>query len=529
MKNMSKKVGKAIYLAIMTLVGFGLRVLECLWGYPYLLHPDEEYIVERTADMVNRSSWEANVFEWPGHLLIKLNSIVFNRICWWRYNDIVADTYEDHRIFYYMAARLMTCLFGAAMIVLAYFIAEKIKEGMGKWAALIFTFYPVFIKHSGYATTDIPLSALFMLTMLISMLYIEKPDDRKFYFICFLVGASMCTKYPGTVFVAFPIYIAFREGILKKDAMFILKKAVQAAITIFLSIMLLAPNLVTNFDQVLIHVAGEADYEIIGAVNYGFAGNILFYLDNMAARAGVVVLFFAAIGIIWCIVNKKPVTKLLVVAFLYMIFISALNLQLERWGMPAFSALLMLAVAGIAAVYEFIRKNESVYKYAKWVLNVVVLLVLVNVITGGARQTLSAVVKENRVRALAYCEENGITDENAYSDGYSPFNMDVFNKIKVPLDDEGHLVIKEGQKKQYYILSAQNFERFFKEPVSEESKQVQVRYNAIWEKCKLVTKWEEFDRNSYLASLNTYYNIDEIIRFIKGGPSGTSIYIYEKP
>ena len=525
---MIKEVKNRMWLAIMVVTGFIMRILSCFWGFPYLLHPDEEYIVERTVEMLGRKSWEADVYEWPGHFLIKIDAVLFWIISKLRYHEMVVDAFENHRILFYYAARSVTCIFGAAMIVLAYLIAERIKEGMGKWASIIFAFYPVFIKHSAYATTDIPLSALFLLMMYLSMRYIEKPSDGLFITICGLVGASMSTKYPGTVFVAFPVYLAFREGILKKDALFIVKKAFQAAVSILLALILLAPNLVTNLNQVVAHVLGEADYEIAGSINYGFWGNVLFYLTNMAQRGGIVLIALAAAGIVWCFIKKSPQIKILIVGFCYMLFICSLNLQLERWGMPVYSIFLMLAMAGVSGITELLKDKAAIWKYGKPVLNILLVLFCVNCVTGGIRQTVANVVKENRVRAMDYCQANGISEENAYFDGYTPFAMDAFFRIKYPVDDDRGIVFTE-KSRRYYIISDQTYARFFVEPVSEESKQNQKRYLEIWDKCKLVKEWREYDKNSSISAVNAFYNVVETGKFITGGASGATISIYEKP
>ena len=102
-------------------------------------------------------------------------------------------------------------------------------------------------------------------------------------------------------------------------------------------------------------------------------------------------------------------------------------------------------------------------------------------------------------------------------------------RIKVPLDDEGNLAIKKGSKKRYCILSSETYARYYREPVSDESKKVQVRYEAVKNACNLVAEWKEYNRNSYSSVLNTYYNVDETIRFLQGGPAGTTISIYEVP
>lgn len=526
---MLKKHVKGIWLFIISVIGLGIRLLSCLWGFPYLLHPDEGTIVDTTVEMVNRSSWEADNFAWPAQLLMKLNSIVFNRACFIRYNDIVADTFEDHRIFYYMLARILTCLFGVLMIILAYFIVEKLRNNMGLLAALVVAIYPVFVKHSAYSTPDIPLCTLMLFIILMSMQYLEKPSEYVFYGICVLVGCSFCTKYPGIFFVVFPAFIAIQKGISDKKVSFILLKALQAFLTIFLTTFLIMPNFFTNFNGMLNAVAFEADHDVPGAMDYGFFGNLFYYFRNMFQYGGVILVILALFGIIWCIRNNDLKAKIPLLSFVYVFFICTLKLQWERWGMPFYTVFAIFAVLGIVQILDLIREKAEDKKSLKFVLYFVVLIFLANIATGAARSVTSCVVKENRVRALDYCQENGITAENTLFDGYTPFLMDHSTKIKVPLDDAGNLAFKKDTKIKYCIVSSANYERYYIEPVSEQSMKDRVRYDAIFNSLKLVAKWEEYDRNSFLSVVNTFYSVDETIKMLNGAPSGVTISIYEVP
>lgn len=520
-----KKLKIDFRLIILFLVGGVMRALTCLWGWPYRLHPDEKYIVDKTIDMVNRSSWEADVYEWPGHLPIKIDSFLFNRLSWIMYHDIPADTFEDHKIFYYIVARLVTVCFGALMIILAYLVAERLRKGTGIFAGLLVCFYSSFIRNSALATTDIPLATLFLLIIYLAILYSEKSNDNIFKAMCVVVGAAMTTKYPGTLFAMFPAFVIIREGIVKKDYLFILKKAVHAVIIVFLTVMLLAPNLIINFYAVKQHVIGEATYDIEGSVGYGILGNIFYYTENMMSYAGGLFLIFIIAGILYCVRSKNPATKVLLVAILYYVIICNLNLQLERWGTPSYALFLVFASLGVGYLFDIIKEKAADKKYLKYALSFAAFLFAINVVTGGIQRMTGSVVKDNRVRALYYCEENGITEENTRFDGYSPFNLSNPMKIKVALDDNGHLKASKGIK--YILTSSGVYDRYYKD--EEKYKDTLVRYKAIENEAPLIMEWKEIDNDSYSCILNTYYNITETIRFINGGGSGDTIRIYEAP
>ena len=167
-------------------------------------------------------------------------------------------------------------------------------------------------------------------------------------------------------------------------------------------------------------------------------------------------------------------------------------------------------------------QDKKILRYA---LSVVVCLFVLNIITGGIQRMTGSVVQDNRVRALYYCMENGITEENTKYDGYSPFNLSNPMKIKVALDDNGHLKASKGIK--YILTSIGVYYRFYKD--DEKYKDTLVRYKAIENEAELIKEWKETDNDSYSCILNTYYNISETIRFINGGGSGDTIRIYAAP
>ena len=60
------------------LLGMILRLACCFWAYPAQFHPDEDAIVANTIDMLQRHSWQAYLYSWPGQLPIKLNALLFS-------------------------------------------------------------------------------------------------------------------------------------------------------------------------------------------------------------------------------------------------------------------------------------------------------------------------------------------------------------------------------------------------------------------------------------------------------------------
>ncbi len=518
MKNTTKE---KIYLCIVCLFGGIVRFLSCFFGWPYNLHPDEHVIVEKVVDMLSRHSWEADNYTWPGHFLDKINWFLFQIFSELRYHDTVVNVFEDHYIFFYVSARLVTCIFGVSMIVFAYLIMEKLCRGKGIIAAIVFAVFPLFVKHSAYVTTDIPITAMMMIIIYLSMLYMDKPDNKYFVWMCILIGCSMTSKYPGILFVIFPAYIVTRKAILDKKYLEIIEKLFLGFIIVFITVLLIAPNLITNFDSVYETVIVEAENDNASAIGDGLIGNMIYYLKNVFLNSGIISLPFFIIGILYCLKRKIKESQVLFIECIYFVFISSLGLQWERWGMPSYAVIMMFIVMGFVYVQELI-KNKN--KFVRCIYSFTIILIGINLITGCIRHVASCVVKENRVAALQYCNENGITTENSKYDGYTPFMLSQNNKIKVSVNEDG--TINTGSEDiEYLILSSGAYQRYYDNP--ELYADILKRYIAINDQCELIKSWEEIDDSSYSCILNVYYNIVETMNVIEGKGSGMTIKIYK--
>ena len=121
MKTLDKKFWMTI--AILTVIGAGLRVLCCFWGFPYQLHPDENVIIENAMDMLSRHSWEAYIYNRPDQLEIKGNALLFSLFSWVKYHEPAYVAFEQHDTAFYMLARFFTVVFGTAMIPMTALLA----------------------------------------------------------------------------------------------------------------------------------------------------------------------------------------------------------------------------------------------------------------------------------------------------------------------------------------------------------------------------------------------------------------------
>ena len=529
-KNKHSKMFPILFLIFISFLGFILRVAACFLGYPYVIHPDEKYIVERTKDMIMRNSWEADVYNWPGHFSIKFDAILFTIGSYIKYGTGVVAAWEDeHEIFFYFIARIFSSVCGTIMIPLAYMICEKIKKKSGYIAAILIACFPVLIVHSGYATCDIPIAMLEMLGIYLAMQYLEKGNSKWRYALCVVVGAAVTCKYPGAFLSILVIYVVIADALKNKSIKTFFIEGIQGIAIAFATLFVIAPNLVTNF-QKLIEIFSEESNDVHRGQNgLGYFGNLKYYLSVIADNSGYIAILFAVVGFVWVFYKKKRNIYPIFVGIIYILILSVLDLHWERWGTPFYASIIMLMAVGILWLLEYdrIKKNEGKkhYKYIEIVVCILVVLIFANTITAGIRNSLEELAQENRVKALAYCKDNDITTDNTAYDGYSPLLMQSPNKIKVSVDEEGKIVVKDNIK--YMITSSYMYDGYYAE--AEKYADILQRYIAIEKYGILLKEWKEYDKNSKFACVNTLYNAKEIFEIINGGDVGTTIRIYKVP
>ena len=132
------------------------------------------------------------------------------------------------------------------MIPLAWKITEKIKKGAGLIAAFLVAFYPIFVRHSAYATPDIVLTFWVMLVAYLSILYLENPSVKTLVFICVSVGVGITIKYTAAISCLWIAVIATMDCLKRKRYLDILKLACLCIFMILATSFLIAPNLYTK-------------------------------------------------------------------------------------------------------------------------------------------------------------------------------------------------------------------------------------------------------------------------------------------
>lgn len=522
---------KSVLLLVIILVGATLRIAGCAWGKPEPLHPDEGTIVFNAVDLVSRRSFEPNVFHRPDHFEIQCNSILFNLYSYLVYQAPVSETFGEHSFAFFFIARCFTAFWGILMIWVGYLVLEKVWKGTGLIGAFLIAFFPAFITHSHYATPDIPLSAIFLICIYFALAYLEKADNKSLAFMC-LFSAIACTiKYTGAVICLFIAGLILFKSIEKKDARFFFRQGFFALGLILLSIFLISPVIFTNLEAVIEAIQKEARTEHLGADGLGYFGNLLFYAKEYLKNVGIFFIPLTCIGI-WRQVRCREKSGIaLSLGVIYWIFLSALALHWERWGLPMYLSAILFGAIGIRVLYEWMRAVKGDWQvWAKRATAAIMGCIALAMLSGSITNAIVHMMPDSRVLAKKYCEQNRIVPENSVFDGYIPFAMTWDTNLEKKLKLEGDTLIlteeREKSEVQYILLGGSIFDRIYAQPERYHSKYElyqHIRENLEPEKIYATPKLE----HGYSSVGNIVQDIRYLVRTFQLGYAGYDVEIYK--
>ena len=523
-------------LAIITLVGMGLRLASCFWGYPMALHPDEFTIVDNAIDMLRRHSWLAFVYNRPDQFEIKCNAALFAVASRILFGVPAYEAFENHYMAFYVIARGFTALFGTAMIPLATILAGRMVKDEKRWGtqlitAFVFAFSPVLVEHSAYATPDIVLTFFVLLFALLAQMYLESGKTRWLWLSVVVTGIGISIKYPAgilcLVIAAMVIYRCIREKTYGK----IVRYGILSICLLLATIFVIAPNLFTDFHSVYDTLVFEARPNHLGADGLGWFGNLRFYLNAMIRDLEPFSLVGAAAGFIWVLRNRSARTAVLLIAPVYLICISVLSLHWIQWGIPIYVFYDLLTAIGFSALLHWIQKADRVRFIKKPALVACLAftgILGLNLFLSAVGLTKSKLVEDTRSVALHYCMENGVNTANSLFEGYTPLSPNGaagYRYYAFHMADGKARVNEPYATKRYFITSGAYSGRFL--DASEQYPEEAEIYRSIPNSFEEVYRVE--GAGDYIPQKYAYENIPYTMHFLteQYPCTGATIYFYD--
>ncbi len=508
-----KKYSPKIYLILIIGVGLLLRIWGSDWGFPLILHPDEPIIVEQSYELIKRNSYEPlRNYGTPDQLSIYLNRFIFEIISPIRFSGRpVIETFETNRFFYYQTARVVTGVIGVVSVYLAYLIGLEFSLSAGLIAALLFSLFPQLVIHSHYATPDVPITTLTLLTIYLSMIYLRSKNKKYIKYMSIVAAASVAEKYPGflnlcmfglvILIVNFKTWNKLIIDWLKLSALFLL------------SLLVIAPFLIIRIDRVVAGIKFESGSSHLGIELLGIRGNLEFYIKTLYDNSGVILITFIILGLIHILRNRHLKFIPLFLGMIYWISLSILPLHWERWGLPMFVSPLLIAAIGLDSLL-----NKSI-KYQKVLLIAAFLFSCTALTFYDWLSVAKLLAPDTRVIALDYLSSKNITSKNSIYEGYTPFSPGVTGNTKYNINE------LNDKNKKYFILSSSLYNRYLVDRKLDYSKNI-----AFYNKVTNMKLTKEFKPHCDIKKANSIFPEIEMLsgRVSENCTVGPTLKVYSK-
>jgi len=496
------------------------------WGLPLPLHIDEQTIVRPAINMVRNRTFEPEVFFRPDHLLIQINSLFYHVIVF-AHGEYAENINNISTEVFYLTARIVTGVFAVGSIVLSYLIGRKYSKFVAVTCAFLFAFFPIYIKHSHYATPDIP-TVFFMLVFInIALNYMQKPDIKNLVFMTLVTAAFITIKYPGALLCLMIAISVIVSSIIEKRYIRIFDYGLSAVLLVPIFIFLISPALILKLDEVRNALSHETRSAQVGADGLSPIGNMLFYVNNYLSASGIILFVFFVIGCYVILSQKQSVLKNIPIFYslIFWVCLSFLQLHWERWGLPMYVSPLLISAIGINWVYDMIKTHKRFQNRQKLYIcafTVVLSISAINIISTSYGNLLSFILPDTRIVSLEYVKENNINKNNSVYDGFTTLNTTYFRSMREPFEKIDDVYYLKNHRIENILLSSYVYDMFKAEPERYAST-IQF-YNSIKENFIETKRFDVVPRyTSMLEPVNIFHNICYIIRAKNHGMVGPTL------
>jgi len=379
---------RSIWLILIMILAFLVRLWGINFGFPFILHPDETKIVEPALtiafDIRNTSLWNPHFFFYP-HFLMYFLVIVIRVLKVLLYPFGIFGSFQKD--FFYFIARFTTVLFGTLSVYLTYLVGKRLapkgwESRIGLLSAFLLSVAYLHVRNSHYYTGDVP-ATFFMLLSFYLFLSGTIPDRDypgsgqslfKVVLAGVFCGVGISTKYYPALLLA--IYIPLLIYNYRKD---IKKLLLYCSIVIVASVfgfIMFTPYALldhTLFIKTIQESSLRSSSGFMGASSYSpfyylYNGDLSidesFSGNSLAEGLGWVFIIFSVLGGVLAfrdILNKRDKLSgesyvgliiIMLTVVLYYVFFSRYPTKLVRWLVCITPFLAILASYAIARLYD---------------------------------------------------------------------------------------------------------------------------------------------------------------------------------
>lgn len=357
-------------LVLLLLLAAGVRFYGADFGLPALNDPDEPLFMMTAFEMIQKHSFNP---EWFGHpatttlysLVLVMLGVGGFGIASGRFASVDAfgkAAYLDPGLVWY-PARLMIVACGVLCVYLVYRLGKRLGgevEGakLGLIAALFLAVNSVHAEYSQIVRTDVQATVFMLLGVLAAVAILREGRTRHYLLAGVFVGLACATKWPAALIGASPACAGLYRLLRGHRAEW--PRLLLFGVASVVTLVLVSPYLVLDYQTVLKNLAGEARPIHPGATGGGFLANLGWYLGGPLLRSlGWAGLALALVGLVWPRRGSREwLVAVLPGCLVYLVAICSQALLWERWVVPLLPFLALAAARALCGLADLLRARS---------------------------------------------------------------------------------------------------------------------------------------------------------------------------
>lgn len=213
MKSLTQSNKNQIYLLLIIIGAFALRIWGIDFGLPHIYHTDEWFEVKRALKLgagvldferVSKGGYFYLLFVEYGiyYAILKIVGLVKSG------DDFLFNLFRDPTNMW-LIGRVTTAIIGTLNCWFVYLLGKHaFSKTVGLFAALFLAIHLIHVQSSHFITVDVPLTCLITICFLIMFWNSSKPKFTKLHYclLGFFVAFAIMTKIPAAV-IFFPVLL----------------------------------------------------------------------------------------------------------------------------------------------------------------------------------------------------------------------------------------------------------------------------------------------------------------------------------
>jgi 4-amino-4-deoxy-L-arabinose transferase-like glycosyltransferase len=334
-----------------------LRFWALPQGVPFGLQVDEPEVMDRAVRMMKTGDFGPHFFDYPALYMYVQAAVAALRFIAGamrgRWGALAQVTTAD----FYVWARAVTAILGTATVWIVYRAGLRWSARTALLAAVMIAVMPLHVRESHYVLTDVPMTFLVMLTLLLSLRAHERSTAWSFALAGAAAGLAGATKYNGVLAVLMPLLVALITPAARPSRPIAILCIVGAMLAAFF---LAAPYTFLDLPTFLNQFARLAsEYRAPGASADPVWQTYLKHLRTALAWPGVLLVIAGIVFGFWRMVRGPERLKwVLVIVFpvAYFRFVSQQNIAFARYLLPLVPFLSLLAAAAVVWIVDWLRQ-----------------------------------------------------------------------------------------------------------------------------------------------------------------------------